>query len=194
MFQTGQEMSREQLLRLFRDLDKSARGFVTEAQLAQTLVNGDATKFDPVTVNMMVRMFDSDRNGELEFEEFCGLWRFLEKWCDIFNKFDADHSGTISLDEFKAALVSFQYRLSDAFVEFIFHVYDHGHKGVITFDIFMQSCITLKRMTDIFKKYDDDRDGFIIINFEDFVTEFLRQLQKMTAPLGNQHNAPASVQ
>lgn len=161
----------------------TAKGYVTEVQLAETLVNGDATKFDPVTVNMMVRMFDSNRNGELEFDEFAGLWRFLEKWCDIFNKFDADHSGTISLSEFKAALVSFQYRLSDSFVEFIFRMYDQGHKGVITFDIFMQSCITLKRMTDIFKKYDDDRDGFIIINFEDFVTEFLRQLQKMTAPI-----------
>jgi hypothetical protein len=28
----------------------------------------------------------------------------------------------------------------------------------------VQSCISLKRMTDVFKKYDDDRDGFITLS------------------------------
>ena len=32
-------------------------------------------------------------------------------------------------------------------------------ENAISFDLFVQSCISLKRMTDVFKKYDDDRDG-----------------------------------
>lgn len=28
----------------------------------------------------------------------------------------------------------------------------------------------LKRMTDVFKKYDDDRDGYITLSFEEFLT------------------------
>ncbi len=28
----------------------------------------------------------------------------------------------------------------------------------------------LKRMTDVFKRYDDDRDGYITLSFEEFLT------------------------
>jgi hypothetical protein len=40
----------------------------------------------------------------------------------------------------------------------------------MSFDLFVQSCIILKRMTDVFKKYDDDRDGYITLSFEEFLT------------------------
>lgn len=40
----------------------------------------------------------------------------------------------------------------------------------MSFDIFVQSCISLKRMTDVFKKYDTDRDGYITLSFEEFLT------------------------
>ncbi len=40
----------------------------------------------------------------------------------------------------------------------------------MSFDLFVQSCIILKRMTDVFKRYDDDRDGFITLSFEEFLT------------------------
>lgn len=39
----------------------------------------------------------------------------------------------------------------------------------------VQACISLKRMTDVFKRYDDDRDGFIQLSFEEFLMEILRQ-------------------
>ena len=40
----------------------------------------------------------------------------------------------------------------------------------MSFDLFVQSCIILKRMTDVFKRYDEDRDGFITLSFEEFLT------------------------
>ena len=40
----------------------------------------------------------------------------------------------------------------------------------MSFDLFVQSCISLKRMTDVFKGYDDDRDGYITLSFEEFLT------------------------
>lgn len=44
----------------------------------------------------------------------------------------------------------------------------------MSFDLFVQSCIVLKRMTDVFKRYDDDRDGYITLSFEEFLTgEFI---------------------
>jgi Ca2+-binding EF-hand superfamily protein len=145
----------------------------------------------------MIRMFKPDGSGTIGFEEFCGLWSFLASWRTLFDRFDTDRSGNISLDEFTNALTAFGYRLSPEFVRFLFAQYDKHRSNQLSFDLFgqcitipgsgyyrlwatlthdtVQSCISLKRMTDVFKRYDDDRDGFIQLSFEDFLTEILRQ-------------------
>ncbi|KAI0192852.1 hypothetical protein EV127DRAFT_24984 [Xylaria flabelliformis] len=165
------------LLPLFRAVDKDGTGQLSERELSAALVNGDWTAFDSQTVRMMIRMFDSDRSGTIGFDEFCGLWSFLASWRTLFDRFDADRSGNISLDEFTNALVAFRYRLSPGFVELLFNTYDKRGEGVMSFDLFVQACISLKRMTDVFKKYDDDRDGYITLGFEDFLVEILKQLK-----------------
>ncbi|CAN8098913.1 unnamed protein product [Discula destructiva] len=165
------------LLPLFRAVDKNGTGQLSEKELSAALVNGDWTAFDPHTVRMMIRMFDSDRSGTIGFDEFCGLWSFLASWRTLFDRFDADRSGSIQLNEFRDALVAFRYRLSDGFVQLLFHTYDKRGEGQLSFDLFVQACISLKRMTDVFKKYDDDRDGYITLSFEDFLTEILKQLK-----------------
>ncbi|KAI2614425.1 EF-hand [Hypoxylon fragiforme] len=165
------------LLPLFRAVDKDGGGQLSEKELSAALVNGDWTAFDSQTVRMMIRMFDSDRSGTIGFEEFCGLWSFLASWRALFDRFDADRSGNISLDEFSNALVAFRYRLSPGFVDLLFRTYDKRNEGVMSFDLFVQACISLKRMTDVFKKYDEDRDGYITLSFEDFLVEILKQLK-----------------
>ncbi|SPN97191.1 related to programmed cell death protein (calcium-binding protein) [Cephalotrichum gorgonifer] len=165
------------LLPLFRAVDKDGTGHLSEAELSAALVNGDWSAFDPQTVRMMIRMFDSDRSGTIGFEEFCGLWSFLASWRTLFDRFDVDRSGNISLEEFTNALVAFRYRLSSSFVELVFRTYDKRNEGVMSFDLFVQACISLKRMTDVFKKYDDDRDGYITLSFEDFLSEILKQMR-----------------
>ncbi|KAK8048984.1 hypothetical protein PG994_010714 [Apiospora phragmitis] len=165
------------LLPLFRAVDKDGTGQLSERELSAALVNGDWTTFDLHTVRMMIRMFDSDRSGTIGFDEFCGLWSFLASWRTLFDRFDADRSGNISLDEFSNALVAFRYRLSPRFVELLFSTYDKRNEGVMSFDLFVQACISLKRMTDVFKKYDEDRDGYITLSFEDFLIEILKQMK-----------------
>jgi peflin len=93
-----------------------------------------------------------------------GLWGFLQAWRGLFDRFDVDHSGNISLSEFKEALVSFGYRLSPQFVQILFKTYDRRREGAMSFDLFVQACLSLKRMTDVFKRYDEDRDGYITLS------------------------------
>ena len=52
----------------------------------------------------------------------------------------------------------------------MYRTYDKKNNNQMSFDIFVQSCISLKRMTDIFKKYDNDRDGYITLSFEEFLS------------------------
>lgn len=44
----------------------------------------------------------------------------------------------------------------------------------MSFDLFVQACIRLKRMTDVFKNYDEDRDGYVMLSFEEFLSEILK--------------------
>ncbi|EED12357.1 calcium binding modulator protein (Alg2), putative [Talaromyces stipitatus ATCC 10500] len=182
----------QQLLPLFRAANVSRTGALTEAELGSALVNGDYSAFDPNTVKTMVRMFDRNGDGVIRFEEFVSLWRFLAAWRELFDRFDEDRSGRISLEEFEKALVAFGYRLSRTFIRVLFTTFEtkgrrragtvpgapypggggRGGRGM-SFDLFVQACISLKRMTDVFKRYDDDRDGYITLSFEEFLTEVL---------------------
>ena len=46
----------------------------------------------------------------------------------------------------------------------LYRTYDRRGENAISFDLFVQACISLKRMTDVFKKYDEDRDGYITLS------------------------------
>lgn len=168
----------QQLLPLFRAANASRSGALSETELGSALVNGDYTAFDPNTVKTMVRMFDRNGDGVIAFEEFCSLWKFLAAWRELFDRFDEDRSGRISLEEFEKALAAFGYRLSRTFIRVMFSTYENkgrrrgstSFSGGMSFDLFVQACISLKRMTDVFKRYDDDRDGYITVSFEEFLT------------------------
>jgi len=151
-------------------------------ELGSALVNGDYTSFHPKTVKMMIRMFDRNGSGTISFDEFVSLWRYLAAWRELFDRFDEDRSGRISLQEFEKSLVAFGYRLSQPFVTVLFTTFESKGrqrnasammgpaKLGMSFDLFVQACISLRRMTDVFKRYDDDRDGYITVSFEEFLT------------------------
>ncbi|KAI9751452.1 MAG: hypothetical protein M4579_006062 [Chaenotheca gracillima] len=58
------------LFPLFKTVDKGNTGQLTEKELGAALVNGDWSTFDPDTVRMMIKMFDTDRSGTIGFDEF----------------------------------------------------------------------------------------------------------------------------
>jgi Ca2+-binding EF-hand superfamily protein len=175
------------LYQLFLAANSSQSGTLSESELGSALVNADYTAFDPYTIKMMMRMFSSaPRQDFVSYEEFVDLWRFLAAWRELFERFDEDRSGRISLSEFSKALVAFGYRLSSSFTNVLYNTYNEKailasqrrgsrtRQEGMSFDLFVQACISLKRMTDVFKGYDDDRDGYVTLSFEEFLMEILR--------------------
>ena len=141
----------------------------------------------------MMRLFSSHPTcATVTYSEFLNLWRFLAAWRELFERFDEDASGRVSLLEFSKALIAFGYRLSQPFVGVLYNTFAdqqryaderRGSAGNyvgpargqgMSFDVFVQACISLKRMTDVFKGYDEDRDGYVTLSFEEFLTEILR--------------------
>ncbi|KAL2432168.1 hypothetical protein ABEF95_000703 [Exophiala dermatitidis] len=170
------------LLPLFRAANVSGTGSLTTAELGSALVNADFTPFHSLTISSLMRMFTTSPPNQpqgptITFTEFESLWRFLAAWRTLFERFDEDRSGRISLGEFSKALTAFGYRLSQPFVGVLYSTFNDRSpvsKQGMSFDLFVQACISLRRMTDVFKKYDDDRDGYVTLSFEEFLTEILR--------------------
>jgi Ca2+-binding EF-hand superfamily protein len=117
----------------------------------------------------MMNLFDRDHSGFITFDEFAGLWKYIEDWKRCFQGFDTDHNGSINALELRRALLSFGYNLSEQMVTMMIKKYDKRGRGDVTFDNFIQICVTVRTLSEAFKRYDADGDGWITIGYEQFL-------------------------
>ena len=88
-------------------------------------------------------MFDRNSSGQIDFDEFAALWKYVTDWQGCFRSFDRDGSGNIDRNELRNALTTFGYRLSEPFINILMRRFDRSGKGVILFDDFIQCCVVL---------------------------------------------------
>jgi len=112
-----------QLWQWFIAVDRDHSGQINAQELSQALVNGDWTPFDLDTVKMLMSVFDVDRSGQISFNEFAGLWKYIQDWQGVFRHFDQDRSGSIDQNELSNALQSFGYRLSPKLLHIVTQKY-----------------------------------------------------------------------
>ncbi|KAJ2320741.1 hypothetical protein IWW52_001180 [Coemansia sp. RSA 2704] len=165
----GQGGEFQQLQYWFRAVDVDGSGQLDAKELQQALVNGDWSQFSMDTVRLMIGMFDRDRNGTIGFDEFVGLWHYIEDWKKCFRRFDADNSGTIDRNELFQALSAFGFRVSQQVVDLLLRKYDVQGRDAITFDNFINSCVTIRSLTDSFRRLDDNQDGWVNMNYDTFL-------------------------
>lgn len=88
-------------------------------------------------------MFDKQGTGQVNFEDFGALWKYVTDWQNCFRSFDRDNSGNIDRNELSTALSTFGYRLSDDLITLLMRKFDRHGRGTILFDDFIQCCIGL---------------------------------------------------
>jgi len=178
-----------QLWQWFSTVDNDRSGAITAVELERALINGDWTPFDLDTVKLLMSIFDTDRSGTIGFNEFAGLWKYVKDWQNVFRHFDRDRSGTIDGGELREALSQFGYNLSPALLELVQKKYDikagvtgptagMPHPGGpaptgISFDRFVRACVVVKQLSEAFGRLDADRDGWIQINYDQFMQTVL---------------------
>ncbi|OBZ69515.1 Programmed cell death protein 6 [Grifola frondosa] len=127
-------------------------------------------------------IFDTDRSGTIGFTEFAGLWKYIKDWQNVFRHFDRDRSGSIDGRELQEALRQFGYNLSPQLLTLVEKKYDFKGSGPktgvagppgITFDRFVRACVVIKQLTEAFQKLDTDRDGWVQINYDQFMNTVL---------------------
>jgi len=171
-----------QLWSWFSSVDLDRSGSISAVELERALINGDWTPFDLDTVKLLMSIFDTDRSGTIGFNEFAGLWKYIKDWQNVFKHFDRDRSGSIDGGELRDALAQFGYNLSPPLLDLVQRKYDvkasqialrGGPPPGISFDRFVRACVVVKQLSESFARLDTDRDGWIQINYDQFMNTVL---------------------
>ncbi|KAM7537320.1 hypothetical protein Aperf_G00000060428 [Anoplocephala perfoliata] len=166
----AQGFTRDHLAEIFRKIDLDGSGSISAPELQRALSNGTWSPFNIMTVQAMIDLFSPNRAMEIDFDGFVRLWSFVENWQRYFRAVDADNSGNIDINELQSAISRAGYRLSPAMYKLMMSRFDRKKTGVIYFDDFIHMCIILQKLTDQFRAADQDRDGYIQIGFEEFLS------------------------
>jgi len=113
-------------------------------------------------------MFDRDKSGQINVQEFGALFAYINQWKGMFEGIDRDRSGFIEQAEFTQALQQMGYRFSPTFVQNLLAKYDQRTKR-LTLDNLIVSCVQIKRLTDSFRSRDQGMSGQANMAYEDFI-------------------------
>lgn len=143
---------------------------LTAPDVSKALQVGGYAAFSASTCGMLVRIFDAHGTGGMDPSEFEMCWRYLQDWKRSFDSYDRDHSGTIEMREFQEALTAMGYRFSPPFYALLMAAFSNQHCGRFAFDNFIQANCELQILSSQFKRLDQDSDGIITVNLEQFLS------------------------
>eukprot|EP00092_Neocalanus_flemingeri_P030367 GFUD01032965.1.p1 GENE.GFUD01032965.1~~GFUD01032965.1.p1 ORF type:complete len:198 (+),score=53.05 GFUD01032965.1:142-735(+) len=164
----GGQGANQQVVQWFHAVDVDRSGQINAIELQHALVNGNMSKFSEEACRMMIDLFDANKSGTIDVNEFGQLFNYINQWKGVFQGFDKDRSGSIDVNEFSQALQQMGYRFSQTFMQNIVTKFDPKTQR-LALDNFIVVSFQLKRLTDSFKRRDREMRGQAMIGYEDFV-------------------------
>ncbi|KAI3420162.1 hypothetical protein GPALN_003484 [Globodera pallida] len=137
----------EEFQRFFDMFDKSRNGYIMATQLA-SILDVMEQDYDEKTLRKLIRKFDADGSGKLEFDEFCALVYTVgnsvdketlrNELKDAFRLFDKEGNGYISTQTLKELLHEIAPDLSDNELDAAVDEIDEDGSGKIEFEEFWE--------------------------------------------------------
>jgi len=152
----------------FNAVDQDRSGQIDSKELQKALVNGNWSHFSEEACRMMIDMFDRDKTGQINVQEFSSLFSYINQWKALFESIDRDRSGFIEQAEFSQALQQMGYRFTPTFVQNLLAKYDSRQRK-LTLDNFIVASVNIKRLTDSFRTRDREMRGQATLQYEDFI-------------------------
>ena len=137
----------EQFRKYFNMFDKEKKGFVHTSQVGQILrTMGQA--FEERDLKQLIKEFDSDGSGEIEFEEFAALIaRFVmdedtgaleEELREAFRLYDKQGNGYINVSDLRDILRALDEKITEDELDEMIAEIDTDGSGTVDFDEFME--------------------------------------------------------
>ncbi|PNI55131.1 CAPN9 isoform 3 [Pan troglodytes] len=125
-------------------------------------------KLSLISCKNIISLMDTSGNGKLEFDEFKVFWDKLKQWINLFLRFDADKSGTMSTYELRTALKAAGFQLSSHLLQLIVLRYA-DEELQLDFDDFLNCLVRLENASRVFQALSTKNKEFIHLNINEFI-------------------------
>jgi len=156
-----------QMWQWFQAVDKDRSGRISAQELSS--MNFGGLKFSMETSRLLIKVFDRNRNGEIDFQEYASLHKFIASMHQAFQMYDRDRSGTIEIGEAQLAVQQGGFMLSPQTMTSVFQRFLIPGKQGLTLENFMCLCAFLGMARSAFSQLDTTRSGWIHLNLDQFI-------------------------
>jgi Ca2+-binding EF-hand superfamily protein len=153
----------------FDAVDQDRSGRVDGAELRAALSSGGLA-FSAATAERMIRMYDRNSSGSIDFYEFQQLHQFIQQMQQGFRSRDRDNSGSLDAGEVYTALQASGYQITQPTFDTLMRKFDTQRRGCLSFDGYIELSIALSTARNVFAFYDRQRTGQVTFNFDSFLT------------------------
>jgi len=165
----------------FQISDKDHSGFLTLTELEDMIIGSANTVFSQETAKALLKVFDSDRGGRIEMNEFCAMNQFVSQLHAAFTAEDRDRSRKLTVNEVAAALtrenLNFDLATVHRIVEKFAYVSSYRSRASlgqpyspsINFEEFVRLSATIASAKDAFMRRDQGQTGRVSMTLAEFV-------------------------
>ncbi|GAM17240.1 hypothetical protein SAMD00019534_004150, partial [Acytostelium subglobosum LB1] len=142
----------------FISMDRDRSGTISNVELQYLVIGGTPLGLD--TATKLIRCFDINRNGQIDFYEYAALHAFVNHLYRCFVANDRNYSGTIDAREIHAALISAGFNLPFHTINLYFLRYSPiGHP--LLFTQYLNLCASVALARSLFEWNDPMRTGMV---------------------------------
>jgi programmed cell death protein 6 len=164
--------AQEQELRdWFKAVDQKGTGRI-DAEALRAALSSSGLDFRYSTAEKLIRMFDKDHTGAIEFNEFKSAHQFIQSMASGFRARDKDNSGILEGPEVREALRLSGYQLSEPAFQLMMRKFAQGSTG-LKFDAYCELSIMIGACARVFNFYDRNGSGLCTFDFNTFFVALL---------------------
>lgn len=158
-----QQQELSELQKWFNSVDRDRSGAISANELANVAVGGIRLGIDLAI--KLVRIFDVDGNGQIDFREYASLHKFLLSMQQVFSMGDKDRNGRLDSREIHEALRTGGFNMSYNTSHALYRKYDTTGYGLDMAQwIALVAHVAMTRTA--FETRDRERKGQIVFNFD----------------------------
>ncbi|EGC34833.1 hypothetical protein DICPUDRAFT_55539 [Dictyostelium purpureum] len=145
----------------FMSVDLNRNGQISAQELQYLMIGG--THLGIETASKLVKVFDCNRSGQIDFYEYAALHQFINNLYRSFCANDRNFSGTIDAHEIHNALMTSGFNLPFHTVNYLFLKISPSGYGLL-FTQFLSLCGTVALTRSLFEWNDPMRTGMVHLN------------------------------